>query len=366
MANTGDPELVDRIYEAGAIGETWPDVLDVLSKRYNCTGAVLFTFGAAGSQNWIATPQLRPLLDEFIRDGWAAINQKPQRIAALDYAGFINDLDVFTFEEIERDRVYAEFYPPRNLGWAAGTMIPAPSGDTLIFSLERGFRLGPFEDNELIALDELRPHLARAALLSSRLDLQRAQAMAAALEAIGLPAAVLRKGGQLFAANPSFQQLVPAVVQDRASRVVLSDTAADAVFGETLARLEVNGASGQSRSIPIPSTNGNPPMIVHVAPVRGAAQDIFSQSHALLLITPVDRKAVPTAEVLQGLFDLTPAEARVARGIALGKSVEGISLAHGTSRETVRKQLAAVLGKTGLARQAELVSLLSGKVAAGE
>jgi len=46
-------------------------------------------------------------------------------------------------------------------------------------------------------------------------------------------------------------------------------------------------------------------------------RDIFTQATALLVVTPVDRAAVPTAEVLQGLFDLTPAEARGAGGIRL-------------------------------------------------
>jgi DNA-binding CsgD family transcriptional regulator len=80
-----------------------------------------------------------------------------------------------------------------------------------------------------------------------------------------------------------------------------------------------------------------------------------------LIATPVDRGSVPTAEVLQGLFDLTPAEARVARGIGEGRTIDAIALASGVTRETVRTQLAAVLAKTGLNRQAELVALLSGK-----
>ncbi len=353
-------QFVDEIYEAGVISETWPNVLQYLTERYDCTGSVLFAFGASGSHSWIASPALRPMLDEFIRDGWAEINQKPHRIAKLNYAGFINDLDVFTPEEIENDRVYKEFYPSRDLGWAAGTLINVPSGDTLIFSLERAFRKGPFEDTELLELDALRPHLARAALCSSRLALKRAQGMAAAMEIFGLPAAVLRDGGQLYAANPSFESLIPAVARDMRGRLVFVNKGADALLDETLRRLAVEGAGGQSRSIPIPATEDRVAMIAHVVPVRGQAGDIFSHGMALLVVTPVDRKIVPTAEVLQGLFDLTPAEARVARGIAEGKSIEMIALANGVSRETVRTQLAAVMGKTGLSRQAELASLLNG------
>lgn len=366
MNKPGDAELLDRIYEAGVVVETWPDVLKSLSDRYGGAGGLLFTLGPQGTQRWIGSPDIRETFEIFLREGWHEINQRPRRLAAMNYFGFVNDLDNFTPDEIENDRVYREFFSKHGLGWAAGTMIPVPSGDTLVFSFERAFRKGPFEDFELLELDALRPHLARAALLSSRLDLQRAQAMTAALQTIGLPAAVLRTGGRLFAANGSFQALIPTVVEDRSNRIVLADSAADAILEETVQRLAVEGVPGQSRSIPIPSADGNPPMIVHITPVRGVARDVFSQSRALLLITPVDRKLVPAAEVLQGLFDLTPAEARVARAIALGKSVEAISIAHGTSRETVRKQLAAILNKTGLARQAELVSLLSGKVAASE
>jgi DNA-binding CsgD family transcriptional regulator len=353
-------QLVDNIYEAGAISETWPKVLQELSDLYGCTGSVLFAFGASGSHSWIASPDLKPLLEEFIRDGWSEKNQKPQRIAALNYSGFINDLDVFTPEEIDKDPVYAEFYAPRSLGWAAGTIVPTPSGDTLIFSLERAFRKGPFEDTELIALDELRPHLARAALLSSRLAMKRVEGMTMALEAVGLPAAVLQSGGKLYAANSLFQNLIPSIILDMRGRVSFANRNADSLLYETLQRLAVNGAAGQSRSIAIPRSEEQLPMIAHVAPVRGIANDIFLNSLALMIVTPVDRNTVPNAEVLQGLFDLTPAEARVARAIAEGKTVEAIALANGLSRETIRSQLAATLGKTGLKRQAELAALLGG------
>jgi DNA-binding CsgD family transcriptional regulator len=356
-----DAGIIDRIYEAGIVAENWPHVLMDLSAAYRGNGGVLFAFTPEGSQRWIASPDLKSQLEEFIRDGWAEINQRPARLAKLNYSGFVNDLDVFTPEEIEQDRVYTEFYPSRDMGWAAGTMIPVPSGDMLVFSFERAFRKGPFEDTELIELDALRPHLARAALLSSRLELQRAKAMTSALEMIGLPAAVLRRRGKLFAANAGFELMMPEVVQDRRERVALSNKRADAMLEDTLGRLAATGANGQSRSIAIPASEAMLPMIAHVMPVRRAAGEIFAHSIALMILTPVDRGEVPSAEVLQGLFDLTPAEARVARGIGEGRTIDAIALASGVSRETVRTQLAAVLAKTGLNRQAELVALLSGK-----
>jgi DNA-binding CsgD family transcriptional regulator len=79
-----------------------------------------------------------------------------------------------------------------------------------------------------------------------------------------------------------------------------------------------------------------------------------------MIVTLVVPKDVPAAEVVQGLFDLTPAEARVARQIGRGRTVDEVATASGLSPGTVRGQVKSILGKTGLHRQAELIGLLRG------
>jgi DNA-binding CsgD family transcriptional regulator len=68
----------------------------------------------------------------------------------------------------------------------------------------------------------------------------------------------------------------------------------------------------------------------------------------------------PSAELVQSLFDLTPAEARVARGLSAGETLEEIASTGGVSRNTIRTQLRGALEKTGCRRQVEVVALLSG------
>jgi DNA-binding CsgD family transcriptional regulator len=358
--------LINDIYEAAAVPELWPATLERLSAIPEGVGGVLFATdlrpGAVDPRDtrWVASPVIQPLFEEFVRSGWAARNTRPQRLAALKYAGFITDHDAYTPEELEREPVYVEVFRKVGLGWATGTMFAMPSGDLVVFSFERAYERGPVERAAVAAMDRLRPHLGRAGLLAWRLGLQRAQAMTAALETVGLPAAVLRASGQLLSASQSFDALIPTVAQDRIERLVLSDAAADALLADALGSLARPGSAPSVQSIPIAANEKHPAMIVHLLPVRRAAHDIFLQGATIVIITPVDRASVPTAEVLEGLFDLSPAEARVARGIGTAQTVEELAAQLGVSRETVRAQLRAVFAKTGLNRQAELANLLSG------
>jgi DNA-binding CsgD family transcriptional regulator len=196
---------------------------------------------------------------------------------------------------------------------------------------------------------------------TSHLDgLERARAAMEALGLIDLPAAVLGLRGQPLAANRLFKNLMPHIAHRCCERLAFCDAIADALLTEALSQPARASGPEAIRAIPIRARGEQPPMIVHFMPASGETQDIFAGASCVLIVTLLKPPPVPGAEVLQGLFDLTPAEARVARGIAEGQTVEAIAEGFGLSRETVRSQLKAVLGKTGLVRQAELVALLAG------
>jgi DNA-binding CsgD family transcriptional regulator len=353
-----DEALIDAIYEAAVVPEHWPDVLHRVAMRVEAAHGTFFSYHGDVTQ-YTGSPLGIELIDDYVAAGAGLLNTRSTRAIARHHPGFLTDLDVFAESEIANEPFYRDFLYPRGYGWCAGSFIDVPSGGALVYSFERRFERGPIETPFVAYLDTLRPHLARAAVLAAQLGLQRARAMAQALEVIGLPAAVLRVGGTVHAANFSFGRLIPDVAQDRRERLVLTDRTADGLFVRALAALRQQ-APGPVQSIPVAARDERPPMVVHVLPVKGAAHDIFSQSGSIVVVTPVDRAAVVTAEVLQGLFDLTPAEARAARAVGEGRSVGEIASAGGVSEETVRTHVKAVLSKTGLNRQAELVALLAG------
>jgi DNA-binding CsgD family transcriptional regulator len=359
--NGGFEEIIGRIYEAAVIPEVWPSALHEIGEISGARGAILLTANPAG-QRWISSPDVYEDMAAYEQGEWHLKNKRLQHFLARQHAGFLRDVDIFpSCEAVQEDPQIKEFFRPRGLGWGVGTTIPVPSGDFLVVSIERDYVRGPIENEVVPRLDALRPHLARAALMSARLHMERAKAAVETIGAIGLPAAVVRRGGALLTANAQMQALVPHVLQDGRDRARLVSKPADALLARAFAAIEGDALTSEVTSIPVAATEQQPPMIVHLVPVRGLANDIFSQGRVVMVVTPVIPAQVPGAEVLQGLFDLSPAEARVARGIGGGSTVEEIAGAHGISRETVRTQLKSVLSKTGLGRQVELAQLLAGK-----
>ena len=86
----------------------------------------------------------------------------------------------------------------------------------------------------------------------------------------------------------------------------------------------------------------------------------FAGAGCIVIASPVGVSTTPRASLLSALFDLTPAEARVARALASMKTPDEIALEFGVAKETVRKQMKAIFDKTGMRSQSLLVQLIGG------
>ena len=352
-------DLLDLIYEAAFEPAVWQSALDRIAGLHGFDAGSLFTV-TKGGVRWTASEPVRRLVQAFIEDGLMARNPRTARYAALDHAGFVSDLDLFTLAEIEGSDFY-QYLRGQGYGWFAGTAIHTPTNDVIIFSWDKRTERGPADRAAISALDALRPHLARSALLSARLGLERARAAAETLGLLGLPAAVLADARRIIATNDLVRPLMPSVLQDRSSGVRLTDGRANSLLQRALdavsdARLDPR----RTYSVAVAARDESPAKVVHVIPMRGSARDVFSRASALLVVTSASTSKAPPPDLIRGLFDLTPAESKVAKAICEGKAVAAIAAEVGTLEGTVRTQIRAVFGKTGVSRQVDLVRLLSG------
>ncbi|MBQ0770554.1 MAG: helix-turn-helix transcriptional regulator [Sphingomonadales bacterium] len=349
--------MIDRIYECSVVPELWPDVLDELAKLTDSIGGMLFS--ARKAVNWTATESVFDAFDTYVKDGW--FEKCPRRTCMMGKSEptFFVEQDFFSEEELANNPFYRDFFHPRNLGWSAGTLLQMPTGDNIVFSIERHLEQGPIERNHVDRLNELRPHLLRSAFVSTRLGLQRAQGASETLSKFGMPALVLDAQGKFVEANERAQSISDHVkFNDVGRHVSFSDRRAGAFLTSALETLD-RVVSTDSLSFPVRNQDGNAIFVGHVMPIKLAAHDIFANSYALLFFTPLDQNRPPSTALMRSLFDMTMAETRIAKGLMKGQTLKEIAADGSVSIATVRSQFSSVLEKTGCSRQAELVGLLA-------
>jgi DNA-binding NarL/FixJ family response regulator len=117
-------------------------------------------------------------------------------------------------------------------------------------------------------------------------------------------------------------------------------------------------AGGQTKALSINRPSLKRPLSALISPLPNHLPE-GGPSAALYISDPDDLPLVPT-EQLARLLDLTPSEARIARSLALGLSLEDAAAASEVTVSTARTYLKQVFMKTGTARQAELVKLVLG------
>ncbi|MCW2285297.1 DNA-binding CsgD family transcriptional regulator [Rhodoblastus acidophilus] len=350
--------LTDQIYEAAIVPELWPNVLQSFCRASSSFGGALFATNPHFS-GWVSSPQMVDLVQAFFEQGWAEKNLRTARAVQRGLFGFVSDHDLLSPAEMETDPTY-RFLRENGGGWCAGIVTPVPSGDNIVFSWERPYVDGPFSREEIESFNAVAGPLRRAALVAARLGLEKARAAAETLRALGLPAAVLSRSHKILLTNDLFERFMPSLFQDGAQRCLMTDQRADALLKAVLERLKArHWDSGVLHSLPVTGRLDRPPMVVHVVPILRAAQDVFSSAACLLVVTELSRNAAPEATILRGLFDLTPAEARVAQAVAEGMAPVEIAAEQDVSIGTVRTHLKSAFAKTGTTRQAELAVLLS-------
>jgi DNA-binding CsgD family transcriptional regulator len=179
------------------------------------------------------------------------------------------------------------------------------------------------------------------------------------LALMGSPALVFDETGKALFANRLIEKLTAYLRLRAHNSVSFKDAAAQARFREAAAALGFM-RDPPMRAFAVPGSATGEAMIARILPIRSMP------GVAMLVLTPLARPEAPPVQLMQSLFNLTPAEARVAGRMTAGATVEDLAVAGCVSRNTVRSQLRVIMAKTGCHRQAEAVGLFSMVSVAGK
>lgn len=172
--------------------------------------------------------------------------------------------------------------------------------------------------------------------------------------------AVLDAAGRVAYANQEATRLLArsgVLFRDSVGCVRCRDHAADQRLRRMLEAVRSGEASPEEPSTLTLARADRLPVVVQVAAEPVTLADAEGASGILVLLRDADREPLCAPALLQAVFGLTSAEAGVVARLAAGLDPATIAGERGVSTVTVRNQVKSALGKVGVGRQAELVSI---------
>jgi DNA-binding CsgD family transcriptional regulator len=126
----------------------------------------------------------------------------------------------------------------------------------------------------------------------------------------------------------------------------------------SLARTDEGMIAGNGIGVPLRNEG---PSVAHVLPLaRGDLRTrLMPQATAAVFITRAESFAPGDIGALAGSFGLTPAETRTLEHLVANATITEAAKALGISATTARTHLAHIFSKTGVSRQADLLTLVS-------
>ncbi|MCJ9748213.1 hypothetical protein MOV63_27930, partial [Neorhizobium sp. SHOUNA12A] len=234
--------LADRLYEAALVPELWTETCERIALEAGSSTASIFTVDGSGNHRYVTTPNIADAFAQFVRSDTRLDNVRPLRAMQRSPFSFVRVTDLLSAEEFANDAIQRDIIEPHGMRWEAGWAFQEPTGHVIVITLMRAKGLTHFSDEQLARLDLLKPDLARAAYMSSRLAFNEARSMTETLSMLGLPAAVIGDAGRAIAMNPEMEALSPRIRTGAGDRLILEGVGANALLEEAIAHYKAQAA----------------------------------------------------------------------------------------------------------------------------
>lgn len=368
-------EVVARLYDAGAGRIDWRHAFAPLAERFELWSIALFGLarhnrdarfvcegGLSGPEFALDYLRVYHRIDPHIG---------PALALGCERGEWVHCQDRFDDDFIARDPFYQEFLLPRGGRYTSCAKLLDGEDVTVLLLMQRGRGRPPLAEADIALFDRLRRHLVAAL----RLHLERRDRLTADVaiacrifgrmrQALVLTDEELR----IVYRNPAAQRLLARAnaFSERNGHLVCRNRDDESRLRIAI-RAVVSGAEPASASLEAPESavirvvgSGfiNPVMVLATGLPSVAEALATGQPRAMLLLHETARRRQIDPVVIGEVFQLTPAEAEVATGLAEGLSIEEIAAARGVALETVRAQIRAVYGKTDVRSRADLVRML--------
>jgi len=295
---------------------------------------------------------------------FAAIDPAPLLFSRLATGSASATDRLFTPEERDNLPFFNEFYRPIGLTETlAGNLFSDRAARFSLIGLQRGNDRPQFDDDDIVRLERLMPHISRA--LQLRRAFVRVEAKSLALQAAidRLPAglALLDAAGGAVFINATMEALVKradGISLDRSGRPRLANLAARRRFDALFDNVSKGGTGG---ALSVPRISGGRDYSLLVAPAPASLAEMRwdkpGAAGALVLVHDPDSRSRAPIDVLEQALHLPKGAAKLVAALAADDDLKSFAEREGITIHTVRFHLRTALARTGSRNQAELVRI---------
>jgi DNA-binding CsgD family transcriptional regulator len=203
------------------------------------------------------------------------------------------------------------------------------------------------------------PFVRHAVRMQMALEQDGPKLVAGALESVAAAVFVCTRGGRVLAHTSRAEAMLGnGQLSINGKMLRLSGHAAQEQLLNAIAR-HAGPIPVPLESIALHSGRGHDlPFILDIATIPHSPWRFNSEPQVLVIVRGSDRWHASSETVLQSLYGLSPAEVDIALRLARGQQRTTIGEERGARPDTVRAQIKAIFAKLGVAREAELVSML--------
>ena len=151
--------VVDRIYEAALVPESWPSVIHDMAALAGSASGSLAMHGPAYGVQLLGAGATTDHINEAPGAWISSHGLRIARTRAQPLAGFVRMADLLSDQEIQADPAQRALLT-LGLDAQSAAHIMLPSGESACFTFERSHGEGLHAPNQINILNGLRPHLA--------------------------------------------------------------------------------------------------------------------------------------------------------------------------------------------------------------
>ncbi|CAN0302633.1 unnamed protein product, partial [Phaeothamnion confervicola] len=351
--------LCGGFYDAALDPSAWSDVLARVAACLGAVGADLHLLDDDVLRCNYMGMQPREVLEEYAEK---FLDREPRSLSLRQLAPgqVITDLQIVNAHTMRNHPYYADFLPRIGLGHCIAATPLKEARHRAYFGVHLAPASGAPSEDMLALVKAMQPHLGRAVSAQFRMmDAElRNHVYTDALDRVSCGVAILNGAGRLMLSNTAAQALFAhgqplKLVQEHLTATVPAESRKlQMLIQYALTRRNLRGGA----------------TIVHGAGQRAlcvtvdaTSEEFRQRTGAAAYVYITDLHARPCrdhAQQLRDMFGLTPAETRIAIGIAAGEPVREVARQAGVTYESARFTLKRVYEKLGVHKQGELVALI--------